>query len=397
MPFAGVAPPDGTGRRRAFAHAPFVRAGACGIVLSAKLTHMHPLDPRIGLNSEVPPPLRIRTRPLLGTYRLTLCGIVRDEIFFLPRFLEHYRRLGVDRFIFLDDHSSDGSAEYLADEPDVMIVESDLRYSDRLDYGASDSERIMEARTVRFWRDQLANQFCVDQWMIVADADEFLCLADGALPRLVRALGEEGAEALWGAMIDMYPRMLRDLDREADRFDPGAEWFFDARPHIDPRRPVGRFRVPRTLYSGSVARLFSAWQVLPQGNALRRLRRRLTGRIYRPHTLNYKTPLMLWRLGDYFVNCHITSKLPSERELIGILHFKFTPDLRRKIGYALASRSYDRGSRTYDHYAVLLERMQRADASFLAKISRQYRSPDDLMRAGLVTSVGDGRDAPSSA
>ena len=68
-------------------------------------------------------PLAIRANPMLGSYAATVCVIVHDEMFFLPAFLAHYRRLGADRFIVLDDRSTDGTRAFLAGEPDVMVVE----------------------------------------------------------------------------------------------------------------------------------------------------------------------------------------------------------------------------------------------------------------------------------
>ena len=39
-----------------------------------------------------------------------------------PAFLAHYRRLGADRFVILDDRSTDGTVAFLAAQPDVMVV-----------------------------------------------------------------------------------------------------------------------------------------------------------------------------------------------------------------------------------------------------------------------------------
>src|SRR5690606_19203103 len=82
------------------------------------------------------PPLELRHNPMLGRHAMTMCCIARNESFFLDAFLAHYRALGVERFIVLDDRSTDGSLEFLAAEPDVMIVGSDLRYGEDIVYSA---------------------------------------------------------------------------------------------------------------------------------------------------------------------------------------------------------------------------------------------------------------------
>ncbi len=347
------------------------------------------------------PPLAIRSNPLLGRFAATVCAIVHDEMFFLPAFLAHYRALGADRFVILDDRSTDGTADYLAHQPDVMVVESPLRYFEEVAYDPATRATILETRAVRLWRDQLVAGFCTGQWAAVVDPDEFLALPAGGLPALARRLEAEGATAAWGAMVDMYPAAIGEITgaraRAATRFDLAGSgagpWYFDARPHLDPGRLRETPPVPRTVYPGSVARLFAEWDVLPQGSAVRRLRRRLSGYRYQGASMIHKTPFLLWEPGDRFLNCHVTSKPArpgpgaagvSARAVVPIMHFKFTADLGRKIEYALATGGYNQGSRSYRLYATLIERMRAADARFLGRASRRYREPADFAAAGIA-------------
>lgn len=355
-----------------------------------------------GASGPAHPPLAIRSNPRLaaGRHAATVCAIVHDEMYFLPAFLAHYRRLGADRFVILDDRSTDGTAEYLAGEPDVMVVESPLRYFEEIAYDPGTRAGILETRAVRLWRDQLVQSFCDGQWAAVVDPDEFLVLPGGAtLPEFTARLEAEGAEAVWGAMIDMYPGRIGDITGAAameaagtaadmggfDLAGSGASpWYFDARPHIDPGQLRETPAVPRTVYPGSVARLFATWGVLGQGTLLRRIRRRLSGYRYEGASMIHKTPLVRWRGGDRFLNCHVTSKPVSSTRAVAILHFKFTADLGRKIEYALKSGGYNQGSRSYRLYATLIDRMMQSEAAFTAKVSREYTSWKDLDEAGIL-------------
>jgi hypothetical protein len=308
---------------------------------------------------------------------------VHDEMFFLEAFLNHYRRLGADRFIVLDDRSTDGTAEFLAGEPDVMVVTSGIRYFEEVAYPPETLARIRETRAVRLWRDQMLDQFCSNQWAVVVDTDEFLALPT-SLPALCAELAAEGGEAAWGAMVDMYPERVRDiLGADAARFRLEDPWFFDARPHLDPRQPRQTPPVPRTVYPGSVARLFATWGVLPQGTLGQRIRRRLSGYRYQGASIIHKTPVVFWKRGDWFLNCHVTSK-PVAPRVVPIMHFKFTADLGRKIEYALATGGYNQASRSYRLYAALIERMRARDAAFVAGVSRRYRDPRDFAAAGIA-------------
>ena len=336
------------------------------------------------LPAEGQAPLEIRANPMLGTYAATVCAITHDEMFVLEAFLAHYRRLGADRFIILDDCSTDGTLEYLAAQPDVMVVGSRIRYFAQVAYPPETLTRIRETRAVRLWRDQMLDQFCAGQWAAVVDPDEFLAVP--SLPVLFAELAAAGAEAAWGVMVDMYPERVRDIlgASPSERFRLDDAWFFDAKPHLDPRQPRSETPpVPRTVYPGSVARLFATWGVLPQGPLATRIRRRLSGYRYQGASMIHKTPVVFWRPGDWFLNCHLTSK-PVAPRVVPIMHFKFTADLGRKIEYALATGGYNQGSRSYRLYATLIERMRARDGSFLAPVSQRYRDPRDFADAGIA-------------
>jgi len=63
---------------------------------------------------------------------VTLLTIVHNEMFFLPAFLAHYRSLGIEQFVVLDDASTDGTQSFLAQQPDVVVVKSSYRYGDTI-------------------------------------------------------------------------------------------------------------------------------------------------------------------------------------------------------------------------------------------------------------------------
>ena len=46
-------------------------------------------------------------------FDILLVCVLKDEMYFLPEFLAHYRALGVEHFVFLDDASTDGTTVFL--------------------------------------------------------------------------------------------------------------------------------------------------------------------------------------------------------------------------------------------------------------------------------------------
>ena len=70
--------------------------------------------------------VRSSGRPGAG---LRLFSMMRNERDLLPLFLDHYRKLGIARFVIVDNDSSDGSHEWLIDQPDVELYPARRRAS----------------------------------------------------------------------------------------------------------------------------------------------------------------------------------------------------------------------------------------------------------------------------
>lgn len=118
----------------------------------------------------------------------------RNELFILPHFLDHYRRMGVGAFLIADNVSDDGTLEYLAEQPDVALFSVDTDYS-ASQYGVA-------------WQQALLSSFRMNRWSVVADADEFLVWQDqpgGQIADLLATPEFEDAEAARIFMLDMYP------------------------------------------------------------------------------------------------------------------------------------------------------------------------------------------------
>ena len=78
-------------------------------------------------------------------------------------FLDYYRKLGVTKFIFIDNNSHDGSLEFLLQQPDCYVFWTNDSYN-QSGHGLT-------------WLNYLINQSGIlhdSQWYIIADVDEFL-------------------------------------------------------------------------------------------------------------------------------------------------------------------------------------------------------------------------------
>src|SRR5262249_47188260 len=106
---------------------------------------------------------------------------VRNEILRLPRTFDHYRNIGVARFLVVDNGSTDGSREFLLDQPDCHVFVTHNSYA--------------EAGCGVEWLHSLLDEYGMNRWCLVVDADEWFIYPGyehQPLPALVRHLERSG-------------------------------------------------------------------------------------------------------------------------------------------------------------------------------------------------------------
>lgn len=150
---------------------------------------------------------------------ILLFSTIRNEEIRLPFFLKYYRNLGVNHFILVDNHSSDGSLAQLKGQPDISIWQTGHSY-----------------KTSHFgvdWLNCLQSRYGHGHWTLVVDPDEFFIypFCDNRPLRALTDWLDANETRSFGAMLlDMYPkgpildqtyRSGQDPLEIASWFDPG--------------------------------------------------------------------------------------------------------------------------------------------------------------------------------
>jgi hypothetical protein len=168
---------------------------------------------------------------------------VRNEIQRLPYVLAHHRALGVERFVVVDNGSSDGTVDYLLTEPDVHVFVTTASYQ--------------EARNGIDWFELLLHVYGRDRWCLLLDADEHLVYPDSEtvdLRKFCSALEERGLNCLATIFIDLYADRSVAETKCADGRSPLETCrFFDSSGYH--HFPTSASQMPR-IYGGARARLF---------------------------------------------------------------------------------------------------------------------------------------------
>ena len=296
-------------------------------------------------------------RPAEGEIRAFL--LVRNEAVRLPWLLDHYRRIGIDRFLVLDNGSDDGTRELLlAQGADVHLFHTDASFA--------------ASAAGMSWTNQLLDAHGSGAWCLTVDADEALVyphVETAPLRTLCRHLDQVGAEAMVAPMLDLHAGEA--LDQVV--YEPGQS-LIEAFPWLDAsgyvRREAGDFPYFR-LQGGCRARLFYASPSL--GPILQ------------------KVPLIRWRPEIKYTSSKHTA-FPCRLSGVSgaLLHFKYLPDFAAQVDAEVARGQHYRGAREYRAYQRRLAAGQ--PLSFRGPDSVRYQGSAQLVALGLMRTT-DAFDA----
>ncbi|WP_282603539.1 glycosyltransferase family 2 protein [Paracoccus sp. PARArs4] len=141
---------------------------------------------------------------------------LRNERVRLPYFLDYYRGLGVDHFLFVNNDSTDGSGNYLAEQPDVSLWWTNAGYK--------------KSRFGMDWMNRLLARHGHGHWCLTIDPDEFLVYPHcdtRPLSALTSWLEASGRRSFPAMLLDMYPKGAIEDQPYAEGQDPFeiARWF----------------------------------------------------------------------------------------------------------------------------------------------------------------------------
>ncbi|MDO5605162.1 MAG: glycosyltransferase family 2 protein [Paracoccus sp. (in: a-proteobacteria)] len=303
-------------------------------------------------------PVKIRMGAVPGD--AILCFVTqRNERLRLPWFLDYYRRMGIGHFLFVDNASDDGSAEYLRDQPDVSLWRTTTSYK--------------AARFGMDWINWLLFRYGTGHWCLTVDPDEFLVYPhhdSRPLQALTHWMDASGLKSLPAMLLDIYPqgRIGDEPYHEGQSPLEIAQYFDPANYMIHKNGVYGNL----WIQGGPRARAFF-------------------GRT--PHlapALN-KIPLVRWRRRyAYISSTHMA--LPRTLNIVydenggegisgALLHAKFLSTFIDKSSEEMDRGEHYANSQEYRAYQAALH----DDMSLMTPASRHYEDWRQLQELGLIS------------
>jgi len=132
-------------------------------------------------------PITIDSRDIL------CCVVVRNESLRLPFFLDYHRKIGVSKFLVVDNVSTDQTLDYLLMQPDVHVWQS--------------THAFMGANSGSAWFELLLRKYGLGHWCLIADADELFYYPEcehKSLSQLCQEQSARGYTAYPVILLDMY-------------------------------------------------------------------------------------------------------------------------------------------------------------------------------------------------
>lgn len=156
-----------------------------------------------------------RTRQIRKSDVLLFCT-ARNERIRLPYFLEYYRNQGINHFFFVDNASTDGTGDYLKDQPDCSLWQTRHGYK--------------RARFGMDWVNWLLLRYAHNHWTLTVDPDEFFVYPfcdTRPIQALTDWLDASSIKSFSAMLLDMYPKGRIDAQpyREGQNPLEIATWF----------------------------------------------------------------------------------------------------------------------------------------------------------------------------
>lgn len=271
-----------------------------------------------------------------------ICVVVeKNDLVRLRAGIESHRRLGIKRFVIIDNASSDGTLEWLISQEDVDVVTVSVPYS---------TDR-REA-----WVNRVVAHYGESRWYLVVDSDEILGYSgceERSIDMVVKKLENDGQCRARALMVDMYAQSDFYTQGRREDFLDECVYFDSDTYRKEPRRHLD------LICGGPRERLFkqSPWL----------------------------TKYPLFTLGKRGVECKSHFLFPLFANtgttcLLFLRHYKFLPGDLEEYKNRVSNGSYYNGSSQYKRYVEVLDKDNALD--FVYQGTTRYvnsRSFDALM------------------
>lgn len=279
---------------------------------------------------------------------ILLC-IIKDDLYRIKYIYDEYTKIGINKFVFIDNGSNDGTLEYL-----LSVGADVIRTKDRF---------ISYAKSM--WIYRTICHYGFDRWYLICDSDELIAypgMEEHPVDDFLDFLNQNHIRASLSYMLDMYPDSnLLELNNNEAKMEDYK--FFD---------------------SDSYKIIFGKHFPVITGGPRQRFIGEQSVTMYQQ-----KYPFVYYERGDIYRYHYIYpyAKNSCKKCYCVLKHYKFTPGELNKFEKIIAEGNYAHGSMVYKE---LLKFINKSNVlSFYDKNSLEYRDSYDILNNPLVDNWKD--------
>lgn len=283
---------------------------------------------------------------------VVLC--VKNDRRRIEMLVKHYRALGVEKFIFLDNGSTDGTLEWMMEQEDIDLFITKDQYS----------SFVKEA-----WINRLVSYYGFDHWYILTDSDElvtYINMEKYPLAEVIKYAEKNKIERIEGLTLDMYSeKALFKGGINGEDIEKTYCWMDSDSYTTESRKVCGVDTV--AMIGGPRDRIMNVT----------------------PSLMKY--PLVWFSEGTVSADAHFQYPYRGMNAApcyFGILHYKFLPeDQKEYLRRAEPDAGFSAGVVKDGYYKKYMEIGIKADASFMYSNSIRYEDSSSLKRISLIQPI----------
>lgn len=277
---------------------------------------------------------------------IVIC-VVKNDLYRIKKFIEHYRKIGVKFFAFLDNGSTDGTYEYLISQEDTEVFRVLTQYS---------------SIKREAWINRIMAYYGFGNWFIVADSDELLIYnkyEEYSVDQLINYFQKRKIDRIRGLMVDVYSKdiLFSVSNKETDIYKQFC--YFD----ID-------------TYEKSETNRFDAYRGGPRE------------RLFKQQICVTKYPIFKLSIGELQGKSHFLFPYFKNKNTLCqviLLHYKFIPTDYEKFLEIANKGNYYNGSEQYKNY--INSYINDKEQSFYYERSKKYNNSQSLDDINIYTKI----------
>lgn len=281
-----------------------------------------------------------RLKPANNKFKPIVFVVERNELERMKVLFEHYRKLGVEEFVILDNNSDDGTLEFLMQQEGTKVYQILEPYQTQKKEG---------------WIEKLLAMEGMNRWCVVVDSDELLDYIgseEHPLEELIHKSESLGYKRIWGYMVDMYSK--ENLFSENLFSKTSDECLFtDYFKYFD---KTSYLKVHNNIYGGPRLRVFNGKMLLS------------------------KQPIFLYDENILYKRCHFLYPLIKWEQApcwVVLRHYKFMSEDKSEYQRRITEKNFADGSSEYKTIMDQIDNNQ--NISMYYEGSQEYKDSRSLV------------------